>query len=239
MSSVHRSGMVRIAPAHPEQEARRAIGMLARQRGARGRGELRQRQPDRGLRIVRVCRVHSRHPLPPATDAVPVLGRVRTIEEGRARFQIEPLALGRRIERPSLPQRRPACADVLRARPRGPERLEQGHRVSPARHGAPGILLGDLPEGRSRLGVRHVMQECHRAVEGGLGARGAGDRDVHGPQPRGSAGLLCRCRRRQNGERERQGTDGTAKGHDRHLLQVKCRVRYRARQHRALLLPCS
>jgi hypothetical protein len=64
----------------------------------------------------------------------------------------------------------------------GAERLKQRHRDAPMRHRAPGIGCHDALECLPRLRIRHVMQECDRAVELGPSLFRAGHGEVDGAE---------------------------------------------------------
>ena len=162
---MHRAGMIGILFVDPEENLRRAIGMLARDAvGGRGR-EMREGVKDFGLGVVRESLVNFFHRLLPAPNAEPVIFPGRIEEECLGRRDEELFALCRRVETFRFLHFLPAALEISRARPGRPERLEQSHRDAPVRHRAVGISLRDLLESFPRLRIGHVMEQGDGAVE--------------------------------------------------------------------------
>ena len=145
--------------------------------GGRRRGEQGQGVEDQGLMVVRETPGEFFHRGLVCQRARAVVDLVGILVEGRDRGDVALFTVGLRASRRGPLRGCPAGGELGRAR-RSPDRVVVGHRDSPGRDAAGGVLRGGRGEGAPCLLVTEGMEEREASKEIGPRLVGAGNREV-------------------------------------------------------------
>ena len=182
---VGHAGMVGLDGEEFFQDRRRLLAIGEGGVVVRFGGEQRERVEDRGFVIVRIGLVNLLHRVGVGLGASFVIQLLRVAVEGRDGCDVGLLARsGGAVGGFRLVNFVEAVLDDFGVRVI-PELMPQAHGHAPVRHGAVGIVDGNLLEFFFGLFVPEGVQQGYAALEGLLHGRGAGDREGDRAQLRG------------------------------------------------------
>ena len=183
-------------------------------------GKIRQRGERGGVDVVRVLIVGRDLGAGPCGDPVAVALVFRSIERGGGCEECAFEVAARRHSRQSL-RRCVSARGLVLARLTGPERMEIRDGDTPLRHHAIRVARGGMVEQALRLDVHHVVQQVQPFVEGGIGFRRAGGREIDPVRERRSG---------QHGRHQARGKSGNGSaGWIWHVLELPRKLKIASR----------